>query len=37
MLARPFASEIVAARAVWRLKCSVVAIVTAGPSRSPKL
>ena len=34
--ARPFASEMVAARAVWRLKCSVVAMLTAGPSRSPK-
>src|SRR5436190_16596188 len=36
MLARPFASEIVPARAVCRLKCSVVAKVTAGPKRSPR-
>jgi len=35
MLARPFASETVATRAVCRLKCSVVANVTAGPRRSP--
>ena len=28
-LARPLVSEIVAARAVWRLKCSVVRMVTA--------
>src|SRR3954447_10992242 len=36
MLARPFASEIVPARAVWRLKYSVVAKLTAGPRRSPR-
>src|SRR4051812_41282357 len=35
MLARPLASETVMARAVWRLKCSVVANVTAGARRSP--
>src|SRR3954447_6318967 len=37
MLARPFASEMVPARAVCRLKCSAVAIVTADASRSPRL
>jgi hypothetical protein len=36
MLARPFDSETVVARAVCRLKCSVVATVTAGPRRSPR-
>src|SRR5688572_25082666 len=36
MMARPFASETVAALAVWRLKCSVVAHVIAGPRRSPR-
>src|SRR3954469_5664028 len=35
MLARPLASETVMARAVWRLKCSVVAKATAGARRSP--
>ena len=35
MLARPFASETVAAGADWRLKCSVVAKLTAAPRRSP--
>src|SRR4051812_44080266 len=36
MLARPFASETVIARAVWRLKCSVVANVAANPTRPPR-
>src|SRR4051812_45604462 len=35
MLARPLASDTVLARAVWRLKCSVVTQVIAGPRRSP--
>src|SRR5690349_2217064 len=35
MLARPWASDTVLARAVWRLKCSVVAQLIAGPRRSP--
>src|SRR3954447_24655669 len=35
MLARPLASETVTARAAWRLKCWVVAKVTAGARRSP--
>src|SRR3954447_18040135 len=35
MLARPLASETVTARAVCRLKCSVVAKATAGARRSP--
>src|ERR671917_886909 len=35
MIARPFASETVAARAVCRLKCSVVAKLTAAARRSP--
>src|SRR4051794_29875366 len=37
MLARPLASETVSARAVCRLKCSVVANVAAGPRRGPRL
>src|SRR5918995_3281242 len=36
MLARPLASETVSARAVCRLKCSVVANETAGPKRGPR-
>src|ERR687894_602015 len=35
MIARPFASETVAARAVCRLKCSVVAKLIAAARRSP--
>jgi hypothetical protein len=37
MLARPLASETVTARAVWRLKCSVVANVAAGPRRPERI
>src|SRR3954451_1137020 len=37
MLARPLASETVTARAVCRLKCSVVANVAAGPRRWPRV
>ena len=36
MLARPFASDTVSARAVCRLKCSVVANVAAGPAPGPR-
>jgi hypothetical protein len=37
MLVRPSLSETVIERAVWRLKCSVVANVAAGPRRPERV